>query len=221
MDSRPKLVLLALLLLVLIATVLADEKVFMPPKAYHAKTYPARDEHPNENVTIAIDPYDMPDKTSGVFSVDYKNAGFLPVRLIISNDGDKPLVLTGMKVEFVTLHKTKIQPATSDDIYRRIAKVQRPDKPRPVPLPIPRKQKPAVSAEAQREIENSRFLAHAVDPHSTAAGFLYFDVSGISNPMAGATLYVSGVTDSSGQELMYFEIPLEKYLSYKPGSSNP
>src|SRR5512140_1859178 len=167
MDSRSRIVLLGLLVLVLIATIAADEKIFMPPKAYHAKTYPARDEHPMENVTIAIDPYDMADKTSGVFTVDYKNAGFLPVHFIISNDGNQPVVLIGMKVEFITVHKTKIQPATSDDIYRRIGKVSRPDKPRVVPLPIPRKQKPAVSAEAQREVENSRFLARAVEPHST------------------------------------------------------
>jgi hypothetical protein len=35
--------------------------------------------------------------------------------------------------------------------------------------------------------------------------------------MAGAHLYVTGVLDSQGQELMYFEIPLEKYLTYRPG----
>jgi hypothetical protein len=42
---------------------------------------------------------------------------------------------------------------------------------------------------------------------------MFFDVSGISTPLAGANFYLTGVRDSKGNELMYFEIPLEKYLS--------
>jgi len=42
---------------------------------------------------------------------------------------------------------------------------------------------------------------------------MFFDISGISNPLAGANFYVTGVRDSGGNELMYFEIPMEKYLS--------
>lgn len=205
-------------LLLLTVSLLADERIYVAPKAYHAKTYPARDEHPMEQVTVAVDPYDLPDKTAGVLRVPYKEAGFLPVLLIITNDGGSPVVLTSMRVELVTVRKVKITPAAPDDIYRRISKQgKRPDAPRPVPLPIPRKVKPSVSKEAQEEIENSRFVARAVEPHATQAGFLFFDVEGISNPMAGAHLYVTGVADSKGQELMYFEIPLEKYLSYQPG----
>ena len=197
---------------------IADDKLFVAPKAYHANTYPARDEHPMEHVSIAVDPYDMPDKTAGVFRVPYKQAGFVPIRLIVSNDGDSTLVLTDMRVELITVRKIKILPAVPDDIYRRIGKQsKRPDEPRTIPLPIPRKQKPSVSKEAQDEVENSGFLARAAEPHSTQAGFLYFDVEGISNPLAGAHLYVSGLHDAKGQELMYFEIPLEKYLGYRPG----
>jgi len=153
-----------------------------------------------------------------VLRVPYKQAGFLPMRLIVSNDGDSTLVLSEAKIELMTVKKVKILPATPEDIYRRIGKQgKRPDAPRTFPLPIPRKQKPRVSKEAEDEIENSMFVARAVEPHSTQAGFLYFDVEGISNPLAGAHLYLTGVRDANGQELMYFEIPLEKYLSYKPG----
>lgn len=196
----------------------ADEKSYVAPKVYHANTYPARDEHPMEHVSIAADPYDLPDKTAGVLHVPYKQAGFLPIRLVISNDGDSTLVLTDLKVELITVRKVKIRPAVPDDVYRRIAKQgKRPDEPRTIPLPIPRKQKPSVSKEAQDEVVNSGLLARAVEPHTTQAGFLYFDVEGISNPLAGANLYVTGLRDASGQELMYFEIPMEKYLTYQPG----
>ena len=214
----------ALIFLLLVAAVVsvADDKTYVAPKVYHAKTYPAIDDHPMEHASIAVDPYDLPDKTAGVFRVDYRNAGFLPIRVVISNDSDTPLVLTSMKVTLVTVKNVKVPPAESDDIYRRIGRpTQRPDEPRKVPLPIPRKTKPRITKEQQDEVENSQFLAKAVEPHTTQAGFLFFDVEGISNPMAGASVYVTGIRDANGQELMYFEIPLEKYLSYRPGTSNP
>ncbi|HET7442305.1 MAG TPA: hypothetical protein VFJ47_13465, partial [Terriglobales bacterium] len=82
------------------------------------------------------------------------------------------------------------------------------------PLPFPRsKVKGAVSKHAMDEINAAQFSARAVEPHTTQSGFLFFDVSGISTPLAGANFYLTGVQDSGGNELMYFEIPLEKYLS--------
>jgi hypothetical protein len=134
---------------------IADQKVYVAPKVYHANTYPARDEHPMEHVSIAVDPYDMADKTAGVLHVPYKEAGFLPIRLVVSNDGDSVVVLSDMKVELVTVKKVKIQPAAPEDIYRRISKQgKRPDESRPLPLPIPRKAKPS----ARRRRTRSRTL---------------------------------------------------------------
>ena len=42
---------------------------------------------------------------------------------------------------------------------------------------------------------------------------LFFDVGGISWPLAGANIDVTGVADAKGTELMYFEIPVDKYLN--------
>jgi len=70
-----------------------------------------------------------------------------------------------------------------------------------------------VSRKTWDEIEQAQFGAKAVEPHSTARGFLFFDIADISNPLAGASFYVMGVQDAKGKELMYFEIPMEKYLS--------
>src|ERR1700680_3927877 len=39
-------------------------KQFVMPAAQPAKTYPARDEHSDEAVTLALDPYDMADKAN-------------------------------------------------------------------------------------------------------------------------------------------------------------
>lgn len=81
------------------------------------------------------------------------------------------------------------------------------------PLPWPKKAKGTLSSQAQEEVQNSQFAAKAVEPHSTQSGFMFFDVSGISTPLAGASFYLTGVLDAKGNELMYFEIPLEKYLT--------
>jgi hypothetical protein len=185
-------------------------KHFAMPSAQPAKTYPAHDEHLSEGVTVALDPYDMADKAS-IFSVHYSDAGLMPMFLVITNDGNQPVSLSGMKAELITVDRSKIPPATEEDIYRRIGKP--PGNISQNPLPWPKKAKGSVSKEATEEIQNAQFAARAVEPHSTQSGFMFFDVSGISTPLAGANFYLTGVHDAKGNELMYFEVPLEKYLS--------
>ena len=191
-------------------------KHFVMPSAQPAKTYPAHDEHPSEGVTVALDPYDMADKAS-IFSVHYSDVGLMPIFLVITNDGNQPVSLSGMKAELITADRTKIPPATEDDIYRRIARP--PGNISQNPLPWPKKAKGSVSKDAMEEVQNAQFAARAVEPHSTQSGFMFFDVSGISVPLAGANFYLTGVHDAKGNELMYFEVPLEKYLS-APAKSN-
>ena len=117
-----------------------DEKGFVMPKPADAKTYPAHDASEKEKVAIAADPYDLPDKTQGVFRIKYKDEDLLPVLLVITNDGGQPVTLTGMQVELVTRKRVKIQPATEEDIYRRIARQpMKGDQPSANPLPFPRK----------------------------------------------------------------------------------
>ena len=185
-------------------------KHFVMPSANPAKTYPAHDEHANEGVTVALDPYDMADKAS-IFSVRYNEVGFVPIFVVITNDGNQPVSLAEVQPELVTHDRTKIPRATEEDIYRRIAHA--PGGPSANPLPWPKKAKGTINPQAQEEVENAQFAARAVEPHTTQSGFMFFDVSGISTPLAGATFYLTGVRDAKGNELMYFEVPLEKYLS--------
>lgn len=192
-------------------SVLRAGKDFVMPKADPAKTYPAHDEHSDERVTVALDPYDMADKAV-IFKTKYQDAGLLPIMLIITNDGDQPISMTGLKAQLVTVDRIKLSPASEDDIYRRLSKPSANTNPSPLPFPT-KKVKGGVSKEAANEIENAPFRAKAVEPHNTQSGFLFFDVSGISTPLAGAQFYLSGVYDAKGNQLMYFEVPLEKYLS--------
>jgi hypothetical protein len=215
-------VLLACLLLLAIAA-LAKERVFQMPKAFHAKTYPAVDAHEDEKLAIAADPYDMPDKAA-IFTTDYRKEGLLPIYVIFSNDSDDVVSLGDMHVQLITKRRDKIEPATLDDIYRRISKQKaRGDEQGTIrlPVPIPRRgtNNRNLSPDAQLEAESMQFLAKAIEPHTTKAGFMSFDVRGIDNPLAGAQLVLTGIRRSDGTELFYFEIPLEKYLGYKPGTN--
>lgn len=183
------------------------------PKAADAKTYPAHDTNGKEKVTVAADPYDRLDKTQPVFRIKYKEEDLLPVLLIITNDAGQPVALTDMQVELVTARRVKLHPATEDDIYRRIAhQPMKGDQPSASPLPFPRKKVHAsVKKEEAQEVQDSRFAAKAVEAHATQAGFLFFDVEGIDDPLAGAHLYISGLRNGQGQELIFFDISLERY----------
>lgn len=198
------------------STSFAKEKAFALPRAFHAETYPANDIHNDEKVSIAADPYDTADKAGVVFAVKYREDDLLPIHLIISNDGNQAISLAQMKVIFITKSGAKIDPARNEDIYRRISHQKQGQGPSANPLPFPRKRSAAVSHEATTEVEGSQFQARAVQAHGTQGGFLFFDVSGIDNPLAGGRLEVTGIMNSAGEEIFFFEIPMEKYLSYQP-----
>jgi hypothetical protein len=190
-------------------------KEFVMPTAQPARTYPAHDDHPMEKVVVAVDPYDVEDKAS-IFSVNYRNNGYMPVFFVITNDGDQPVSLVNMKAQLNTKDRSKLLPSTTDEVVRRLSHPSRNDGATrlPIPIPLPKKEvKGGVSRKTWDEIEQAQFAAKAVEPHSTARGFLFFDIADISNPLAGANFYLMGVQDAKGNELMYFEIPMEKYLS--------
>ncbi|SRR5579871_32840 len=187
-------------------------KDFAKPVAHAAKTYPAHDEHPEEKVAIAADPYDTPDKAK-IFSINFGEHGLLPVFFIVTNDGEQPISIANMEVTFTTNNRSKLTPTAAEDIYRRISNPQAATRPQ-VPIPFPRdKVKGAITDKQRMEVEASQFAAKAVEPHTTQSGFMFFDVQGIAAPVAGAHVYITGVDDAKGTELMYFEIPLEKYLN--------
>jgi hypothetical protein len=187
-------------------------KDFAKPVAHVAQGYPAHDNHPEENVAIAADPYDTGEKAK-IFSINFREHGFLPVFFIVTNDGDQPISIASLEVKLITAHDSKLSPSSSEDIFRRLSNPQA-NTNSPIPFPIPHKKvKGTISQKEMAEVDSSQFAAKAVEPHSTQSGFLFFDIGGISSPLAGAEIDVTGVNDAKGKELMFFEIPMDKYLS--------
>jgi hypothetical protein len=183
-------------------------KDFVKPVAQPAKTYPAHDDHPDDKVTIAADPYDTSDKAK-IFSVNFHEHGLLPMFFIVTNDGDQPISIANMQVTLTTADRAKLTPITPEDIFRRISNPHA--NTHPIPVPIPQKKvKGTVSQKDRDEIESSQFAAKAVEPHTTQSGFFFFDIEDVSAPPLGAHIYVTGVNDAKGTELMYFELVLGK-----------
>ena len=182
-------------------------KDFVPPRAENANTYACKDAHTSEKVTAAIDLYNTSPKDN-IFITPYHQEGILPVFLVITNDGDQPIAVNNMRAQLVT-GRAKMESLTTDDIFRRVTHISGSTTAPPRVGPIPLSGNKNKKAQKQyEEILAANFMAAAVEPHTTKSGFLFFDVSDVKQPLQGAHIYLTGVRDTSGNELMYFEIPV-------------
>jgi hypothetical protein len=193
----------------LLALPLLALKDFVPPRAENANTYTCKDAHSSEKLTAAVDLYNTSPKDD-IFVTPYNQEGILPVFLVITNDGDQAVTLNNMKAELVTSGRAKLESLDNDDIFRRVAHISgsstSPQRVGPIPLPGNTKNKKA--QKQYEEILNANFAAQAVEPHSTKSGFLFFDVQNVKQPTGNAHIYLTGIRDANGNELMYFEIPV-------------
>jgi len=207
--SHPAALAIAFLALLLPAVLLAG-KSFVKPVAKAAFNYPAHDLHRDEKVSIAADPYDNPEKAK-LFSINFAEHGFLPIFFIITNDGEQPVSIARMQVQLITGNRSKLTPIEASDLYRRLSNPSKPNS--NTPLPFPLKVKGAITKAQMDEIEQSQFAARAVEPHTTQSGFLYFDIAGVNSPLQDAIIDIDGVNDARGNELLFFEISMDKYVS--------
>jgi hypothetical protein len=192
-----------------------------PPPVQSALSFPAVEVHDKEKVAIAVEPYDTKQKES-LFRVDYLAHGVIPIRLIVTNDGDRPISLRDARILFLTAAGDKIQAAEPEDVDRLMTRKEREGGKIPLPgglPPIHTKAKASVK-EIQQDFDQFEYQALVVEPHTTRAGFLWYDVSDLDHPLRGAKLHLHKLRDADGQELFYFEIPFENYLKSKSTQMN-
>ncbi|MGH9589695.1 MAG: hypothetical protein ACRD25_04835 [Terracidiphilus sp.] len=207
--------------LLLLAAVPAWAGDHVPPPVRPAKSYAAVEVHAQEQVAIAAEPYDTKEKES-IFRVDYLKQGFMPVLLTITNMGDKPISLNDARILFETASGGTVQAAEPEDVLRTMTRKQREGRNIPMPGPIPKIHlKGNNNYQAIKDdFDTFEYQAIVVDPHSTRAGFLFYDVSGLADPLHGAHLYVREVRNADGKELFSFEVPFDKYLQSKSGKGH-
>ena len=191
------------------------------PPVQPATTFAAVEVHDDEKVAIAAEPYDTKEKES-LFRVDYLSHGVMPVRLIVTNDGDHPLSLRDARILFMTAANEKIQAAEPEDVERLMTQKERQGGKIPMPGPIPAiKLKPKGSnKDIEADFNQFEYQAIVVEPHTTRAGFLFYDVSQLNHPLMGAKLELHKLKNADGKELFYFEIPFDKYLKSKSKDMN-
>ena len=204
----PALALVCGLLVIGGQTIVAEHA---PPPAGVASSYPAFDVHADEHVTIAADPYNTKEKAS-CFRMDYLKLGFLPIRIIVTNDGDKPISLEQARIHLIPASGDKIPAAEPEDVERRATEVKNPRTPKisvPGLNPQPKTSDPKIEA----DFHEFEYQAIVVEAHTSRAGFLFYDVRGLSDPLKGAKLYLRRLQSADGKDLFYFEIPFDKYLA--------
>jgi hypothetical protein len=181
-----------------------------PPPAGVASSYPAFEAHADEHVTIAADPYNTKEKAN-CFRIDYLKYGFMPIRIIVTNDGDKPINLEQARIHFITANGDKIPAAEPEDVKRRTTDVKNVMGPK---IAVPGLPKPKdKNTKVDEDFQEFEYQALVVEPHTTRAGFLFYDVQNLSNPLKGAKLYLRRLQAADGNELLYFEVPFDKYLA--------
>jgi hypothetical protein len=183
------------------------------PPQQPATTYAAVEIHDDEKVAIAAEPFDTKEKES-IFKVDFLSHGVMPVRLIVTNNGDRPISLRDARILFLTAAGDKIPAAEPEDVERLMTLKERQGAKIPMPGPLPPlKRKPKASnQEIEQDFNTFEYQALVVEPHSTRAGFLFYDVSQLDHPLMGAKLHLHKLRDADGKELFYFEIPFDKYI---------
>jgi hypothetical protein len=192
-----------------------------PPAVLPATTFAAVEVHNDEKVAIAAEPYDTKEKES-IFKVDYLSHGVIPIRLIVTNNGDRPISLKDARILFLTAGGDMIPAAEPDDVERLMTQKERQGGKIPMPGPIPAiKLKPKASnKDIEADFDTFEYQALVVEPHATRAGFLFYDVSQLNHPLKGAKLHLHKLRDADGKELFYFEIPFDNYLKSKSSQMN-
>ncbi len=193
----------------------ADKKA---PPAKAATQYIAFDTHEKEHVSVAADPCDDP-KNCDFFRLPYIQHGFLPVRVIVTNDGDKALSLDDVRIQFISENKDVIPAATLEDINRRLFTKRSAEgtKIPGLPYPVTIHHTP-IDKKVTQDDNDFGFPGTVVNAHSSLSGYLFYDVRELDDPaMRGAEIYVKEIKPlAGGQQLFAFTVPLDKWLAAQP-----
>ncbi len=158
-----------------------------PPPVQPATSFAAVEVHANENVAIAAEPYDTRRKKNPSFASIISATACMPVRLIVTNNGDRPISLRDARILFMTAEGDNIQTAQPEDVERLMTRKEREGAKLPLPAPLPDiKLKPKASNKAiEKDFNAFEYHSLVVEPHTTRTGFLFYDVSDLDHPLRG------------------------------------
>jgi len=201
-------------LLLVCATATAADKPRTPPPVKPAAQYPMNDAHEDEKVTIAADPCTDKDDCP-FFRLPYTSHGFVAVRVIVSNDRDEALNLDACVMQFLPAEGDKEGAATDEDLNRRLFAQKSFGGPH---IPLINTHPEPIDKKILSDDADFGFATTIIPPHSTRAGYIFYDTKGIDDPvLKHAELYIKKVfyNDDRGKkhELFAFQLPFDKWLA--------
>ena len=173
-------------------------------KTFHSGAAASYAHQASDKVTIGAKPFNTEDLTAEAFGkkADLLKYGVLPVLVVIENNRDKALDLRDLEINLVGADGRHVTAVNPEDIPFLATEGKHPGM-SPVRIPLPKKKNPLNAP----EIVTRAFSAKMLPPGDSASGFFYFE----ARSEAGDRLYMNGLRDArSGQDIMYFEFPLEK-----------
>lgn len=207
----------ALLLLAQFAA--ASDKPRPAPPVNPAAQYTVHDEHANERVTIAAEPC-IDAKQCAFFRLPYLSHGFIPIRVIVTNDRDDALNLDDVRIQFIPSEGDKEGAATEEELNRRLFAMKNVRGTRIPIIGITVHPEP-VDKKVLNDGADFGFASTIVPPHSTRAGYVFYDTRNLEDPpLKHAELYVKMIhyTDAKSMqhELFAFSLPFDKWLAAQP-----
>ena len=184
------------------ALLLADKKSEGKFSPGPASSYAAK--QTNDNVTLAVSAYDTEELAHTAFGkLDPNQYGVLPVLVIIQNDTDQALKLDHLDVEYTGVDGRRVEATPANEV-QTLGGTERPNI-QTTTNPLPRLHKHKNPLDVW-EIDGRSFAAKLLPPHEAVHGFFYFQTT----HRPGSKFYLSGIkVAATGQEVLYFEIPLE------------
>jgi hypothetical protein len=167
-----------------------------------ASSYPTK--QTNDRVTIAVVPYDTEELARTAFGkLNPNQYGVLPVLVIIQNDTDQALKLEHLDAEYTRVDGRQVEATPAGEV-QTLGGTDRPNiQTTTNPLPKLHKHKNPLDV---WEIDGLSFAAKLLPAHESAHGFFYFQTT----HRPGSKFFLSGVkVAATGQDILYFEIPLE------------
>ncbi len=190
-----------LILLTSITAAFAGDKELSKFEVRPPASYPSH--QTSDKITIGAEVIETDEQARPAFGkANPYNDGILPVLVVIQNNRPHALRVDRLMADYVAADRSRIENTPAQDLRFLKGAKQPSMSPGPVGgIRIKRKKQPL----SEWEIEGRAFTAKMIPPGESASGFLYFQ----TGHRTGSTLYLSGLRDAvSGEELLYFEIPL-------------
>jgi hypothetical protein len=196
----------------LVSTTLAGYKS-LKVKVDPARTYPFH--QTQGNVTIAVDPYETGEKIKSAFDVKgMEKLGIIPVNIIISNDGEDLVSVSGQDINLLDDKNRSIESIPTEEVVHSILnrgkESSAPGRTRS-PLPLPRRDGMRGDAfEIETDFTNKALKEARVAPRTTASGFVFFRLSNKQMKLSGYKIYIPEVKNlKTKQNLLFFEIEIK------------